>query len=187
MVSTTPSNGATQAELFGVEINFAHPMDEESVEDAIVVSPEPEETDYVYTYWDESSVRLNLYFPQENSTAYTVTIPAGVKDRYGQAMAQDFVLSFSTRPREPGTVHHQALGSGHPQRLRRPTGGGSLLEPPSPRFRALHAGQADPHGLRDRLGQIREPPPTGERAGEGVVAGHARLRAQRERPQHRHA
>lgn len=101
VASTKPASGTTQAELGAVEVFFAHPMDEESVEDAIVVSPAPEE-EQVYTYWDESSVHLHLYFPQQNSTAYKVTIPAGVKDRYGQTLAQDFVLSFSTKPREPG-------------------------------------------------------------------------------------
>ena len=102
VASTTPTNGAAAAEPAGVEIYFAHPMDEQSVEDAIVVSPAPEEEDWLYSYWDESSVELRLYFPQENSTAYTVTVPAGVKDRYGQTLAQDFVLSFTTKPREPG-------------------------------------------------------------------------------------
>ncbi len=102
VTSTTPANGDTRAELGGVQISFAHPMDEESVEDAIVISPAPEEDASLYTYWDESSVRLNLYFPQQNSSAYTVTIPAGVKDRYGQTLAQDFVLSFTTTPRPPG-------------------------------------------------------------------------------------
>lgn len=109
--STTPTNGAIQVELSGIEIYFAHPMDEQSVEDAIVISPTPEE-DQVYTYWDESSVHLHLYFPQQNSTAYTVTIPAGVKDRYGQALAQDFVLSFSTKPREPGLYIIKPWGVG---------------------------------------------------------------------------
>ena len=101
VTSTTPSNGTIRFELGAVEIFFAHPMDEKLVEDAIVVSPAPEE-EQVHTYWDESSVHLSLYFPQQNSTAYTVTIPAGVKDRYGQTLAQDFVLSFSTKPHEPG-------------------------------------------------------------------------------------
>jgi uncharacterized protein YfaS (alpha-2-macroglobulin family) len=100
--STTPSNGTTQAELRGVEIYFAHPMDEQSVEDAIVITPALEEDEYSYSYWDQSSVRLYLYFAQQNSTAYTVTVPAGVKDRYGQTTAQDFVLSFTTKAREPG-------------------------------------------------------------------------------------
>jgi len=102
VTGTIPTNGAIQVELSGVvELYFAHPMDEESVESAIVVSPAPEE-DQVYSYWDESSVHLSLYFPQQNSTAYTVTVPAGVKDRYGQTLAQNSVLSFSTRAREPG-------------------------------------------------------------------------------------
>jgi hypothetical protein len=101
VASTTPSNGAIQSELGAVNIFFAHPMDEKSVEDAIVVSPAPDEAQF-HTYWNQSSVHLSLYFPQQNSTAYTVTIPAGVKDRYGQTLTQGFVLSFSTKPHEPG-------------------------------------------------------------------------------------
>jgi hypothetical protein len=102
VTGSTPSNEATRAELGGVEIHFAHPMDEESVEDAIVVTPPLQEEDQYYTYWDQSSVNLTYYFPLDNSTAYTVTVPAGVKDRYGQTLAQAFVLSFTTKPREPG-------------------------------------------------------------------------------------
>lgn len=100
--TTSPYNGATQVEIWGVDITFVGPMDEESVEENIVISPAPEDEDQVYSYWDVSSARLHLYFPMDYSMSYSITIPAGVEDRYGQALASDFVLTFTTAARKPG-------------------------------------------------------------------------------------
>ncbi|MDP2948432.1 MAG: Ig-like domain-containing protein, partial [Chloroflexota bacterium] len=124
ILSTTPPNGASQTSVGNVEIAFSNPMDEESVEESIVISPPPEEGQ-TYTYWspsdafgmprapvggpsDASGIRLILYFPMDYSTTYTVTIPAGSKDRYGQSLAQDFVLTFTTARRPPGVAINKA-------------------------------------------------------------------------------
>ncbi len=110
ILSTTPPNGASQASVGNVEILFSNPMDEESVEGSIVISPAPEEGQS-HTYWnpsDQSKTRLALWFPMDYSTTYSVTIPAGSKDRYGQSLGQDFVLTFTTARRPPGVAINKA-------------------------------------------------------------------------------
>ena len=79
IVRTDPSDGASAAPPFGgLRIIFSAPIDEETLEDKIVVDPEPwrEYETYYYTY--DSSYAL--YFDSEPSTTYTITIAPGIAD-----------------------------------------------------------------------------------------------------------
>jgi uncharacterized protein YfaS (alpha-2-macroglobulin family) len=101
VVSTKPANGETEADRWSVNMIFATPMDEESVEDNISITPEPEE-DSMWVNCDPSCINLYMNFPMGYSTAYTITIGAAAKDRYGRTLGQDFVFSFVTEPHPPG-------------------------------------------------------------------------------------
>ncbi len=111
VVSTKPANGATAAERWGVDITFATPMDKESVEDNITITPQPDE-DRTWVSCDSSCVYLHVGFPMGYSTAYTVTIGAAAKDRDGRTLGEDFVLNFVTAPHPPGVSIRKPGGMG---------------------------------------------------------------------------
>jgi uncharacterized protein YfaS (alpha-2-macroglobulin family) len=101
VVSTKPADGETDAELWGVNITFASPMDEESVESSLSIEPQPDE-DRMWLSCAPPCVQLHIGFPMDYSTAYTVTIDAAAKDRYGRSLGEDFVLNFVTEPHPAG-------------------------------------------------------------------------------------
>jgi len=98
--STDPEDGSRAAERYGVSITFTNPMDEESVEDNIVIAPEPEDDPYFYWEWDRPILHVNLQM--EPSTAYRVTLSTEAKDRYGQRLAEPLDLNFVTDRLQPG-------------------------------------------------------------------------------------
>jgi uncharacterized protein YfaS (alpha-2-macroglobulin family) len=96
--ATSPAND--ESEIFQrrqVSLDFSTVMNTETFRNRIIISPEPEEwlpevTDYAdYT-------RLTLSFDQVEGTTYTVTLLAGAEDIYGNAIQDDYVLTFSTSP-----------------------------------------------------------------------------------------
>jgi len=76
-------------------------MDEESLEDNISITPQPEE-DSTWVSCDSSCTKLYINFSMDYSTAYTITIGAAAKDRYERSLGEDFVFSFVTEPHPPG-------------------------------------------------------------------------------------
>lgn len=101
VVSTKPADGETQANRWGIDITFATPMDEESVESNISIEP-LEDEDRMWVSCATSCVHLHIGFPMDYSTAYTVTIGGATQDRYGSTLGEDFVLNFVTEPHPPG-------------------------------------------------------------------------------------
>ncbi|MDO8690207.1 MAG: Ig-like domain-containing protein, partial [Dehalococcoidia bacterium] len=112
--STNPKQGDRQAQQFGVEIQFTNPMDTDSVEKAISVSPQPASGDLRF-FWLQvqqggksgkgalpADQRLRVFFPINPSSDYTVTIGPGALDRYGQPLkGAPFRLSYTTAPATP--------------------------------------------------------------------------------------
>jgi len=107
VVSTSPANGATRADPWGVSITFATPMDEESVESNISIEPQQDE-DRLWVSCDPSCVRVSIGFVMDYSTAYTITIGGAAKDRYGRTLGEDFALSFVTAPHPAGVSIRKA-------------------------------------------------------------------------------
>jgi len=101
VLSTKPTNGATAADRWGVNITFATPMDEESVESNISIEPQQDESQ-MWVSCDPSCIQLHIGFSMDYSTAYTITIDGAAKDRYGRSLGEDFVLSFVTEPHPAG-------------------------------------------------------------------------------------
>ena len=83
LVMTEPADGATAAYRYGVSLTFSHPIDVDTLDGRVRISGiEPDEVTPGY------SDGLNAYYyaQLEPSTTYTVTIAAGIADRYGQTM-----------------------------------------------------------------------------------------------------
>ncbi len=99
ITSTTPCNDCTADPWGGFSIKFATPMDRTTLTDRIIIDPAPAAG--YDTYYSDYDNRLNLSFPLEPSTAYTVTLQPGMADVYGNTIAREMVVRFNTRPYAP--------------------------------------------------------------------------------------
>src|SRR5438094_10124260 len=90
---TFPANGQKDAGRYGVGLQFASPMEPDSLEGKIHISgiSDKDLEGKVYTYAFGLSASLTL----EASHSYTVTFDAGAKDQYGQVMGA-YTFSFTT-------------------------------------------------------------------------------------------
>lgn len=101
VIGTTPADGST-ADIWqnGVSIDFASPMNDETIEDQITVSPDPGNIDYFINEWDEG-YSVFLQFTLEPETEYTVTVPGTAADPYGNTLGEDYTFSFNSAPVPP--------------------------------------------------------------------------------------
>lgn len=96
VVGSDPIDGSTFANPYGFTIFFASPMNPETLNERVVVTPELYDTpDFFYREWDDG---LSISFPLEPSTDYTVTLEAGAEDVYGNVIESPFTFSFQTGP-----------------------------------------------------------------------------------------
>ncbi|MFN0096729.1 MAG: Ig-like domain-containing protein [Dehalococcoidia bacterium] len=93
-----PSQGATSADRYGVNLEFSNPMDETTFEGRVSLTGfTREQVDQsLYAFDRNMGVGLSL----RPSTSYTFTIAPGVKDRYGQELGA-YTLSFTTGKLQP--------------------------------------------------------------------------------------
>ncbi|MCI0397315.1 MAG: Ig-like domain-containing protein [Chloroflexi bacterium] len=95
VISTTPADGAVADRWQrGVNVQFASPMDLDTLEGQIVVEPAPDEIDNVF--FDEFGFNLYLEFDLERNTEYRITIPGSAADPYGNTLGQDYTWQFRT-------------------------------------------------------------------------------------------
>lgn len=96
VVSTYPTAGQTIEPYGGsVSVQFNTLMDEKSFAGKVRVSPEPK-TLQIY-----GGQYLQINFPLLPATAYTITVDAGVKDIYGNAIDAPFSFTFNTTDARP--------------------------------------------------------------------------------------
>src|SRR6185503_1075524 len=76
-------------------------------EPAIDIEPKPTQ---VYTYWSDYNLSFYLGWDLKPSTDYVVTLGAGMRDPYGNAIPEGQTVSFRTAPRPP-EVFFNARGS----------------------------------------------------------------------------
>lgn len=109
VVRTDPFPGAENVEPYGgFTFYFSSPMNIESLEDRVVVEPEPwRDYDRYYNSYDYS---YTVSFPTEPSTDYTITLLPGAEDIYGNAIEEAFVAEYSTAP-YPSSVSIRAPGN----------------------------------------------------------------------------
>jgi hypothetical protein len=99
VVRTDPFDGQPDAQLYGLTLFFASPMNPETLADKITIEPQPwRETDTYYSDYDYS---YTLSFPVEPSTDYTITIAAGAEDVYGNRLEQPITLRYRTIAYDP--------------------------------------------------------------------------------------
>jgi uncharacterized protein YfaS (alpha-2-macroglobulin family) len=99
ILGTFPENGTTQGNYGGdFRIQFASPMNIESVKDKIVITPKPtEEVQWWYNDWDWSIVGYFL----KPSTSYEIRLLPGMQDIYGNAIGEGKVVRFKTAAYQP--------------------------------------------------------------------------------------
>lgn len=95
VIYTNPQDGGQRASL---EINFTTPTQTGSLDDLITVSPPVDE---VYAWGGSNNISLYGYGIFQPDTAYTVTLSADLKDKWGQRLGRAFTTTFRTPPAEP--------------------------------------------------------------------------------------
>ncbi len=99
IIRTVPAAGGVPERFQrGVVIQFASPMDWDTVEGNIRIDPEPERmTSYINQYSNEISLDFNL----ELNTTYTIIVPGFVADPYGNTLGEPYTFRFTTQGRVP--------------------------------------------------------------------------------------
>ena len=92
-VVTTPADGATAADRYGVQFQFSNPMDPTTLDDKVSLSGFT--ADQVSQATNAYDQYMYVSLPLKPSTRYTVHFAAGATDRYGQPIAP-FTFSFAT-------------------------------------------------------------------------------------------
>ena len=101
VLSTTPPDGGV-ADTWqrGFNVEFASPMDDETIIDQFIIEPAPEDPDYFVNEW-EGGYSVYVDFALEPNIDYTVTIPATAADPYGNTLGEDYTFTFSAPPFAP--------------------------------------------------------------------------------------
>lgn len=110
VTQTDPPNGSQNAPIGYARITFSNPMNQESVEDNISISPTSK--DDLYFFWDPSQLTVSVYYRGEPSTAYRLNLSTAAQDRYGQPLAEPLDLNFVTSRLEPYFWLSQSYGAG---------------------------------------------------------------------------
>jgi len=93
VTQTVPSAGERSAGRYGVNVRFSNPMDAASLEGLLSISGVSAEELEGNVFTEEGGVFANITL--RPSTAYTVRLAAGARDRYGQAVGP-YSFSFTT-------------------------------------------------------------------------------------------
>jgi uncharacterized protein YfaS (alpha-2-macroglobulin family) len=94
VLTTYPSDGSLADRFqYGVNIEFSGPMNPDTIDERIIIDPEP--TRVVYNL-SEGGRYTYLGFELERNSNYTITVPGDVADPYGNTLGEDYVFSFDT-------------------------------------------------------------------------------------------
>ncbi|NIM92240.1 MAG: hypothetical protein GTO18_00790 [Anaerolineales bacterium] len=94
----SPPEGQSRGFYSELTIQFASPMNIESVKSKLVITPEPEEE--ISWWYDDYLWRMNAYFLQP-STRYVIRALPGMLDIYGNATTEEYVVEFTTPAAPP--------------------------------------------------------------------------------------
>ncbi|MCB8937108.1 MAG: Ig-like domain-containing protein [Ardenticatenaceae bacterium] len=98
-----PPGGPVERFQRGVTIQFASPMDWDTVEGNIRIDPEPAT---IRPFINQFSNEISLDFNLELNTTYTIIVPGFVADPYGNTLGEPYTFRFTT----PGRVPIASLG-----------------------------------------------------------------------------
>lgn len=104
IVATEPADGAQDVARGGFSLFFASTMNIETLQDRIVIKPEPQTPPRFY--YSEWANRYTVSFDAAPSTAYTAHIASGMEDIYGNAIASSTEFRFTTAARTPLLSFH---------------------------------------------------------------------------------
>lgn len=101
VIRTVPADGAV-ADFYqsGTNIEFASPMVDATLQDQIIITPDPGPVEYYFSQW-RGSYSVNLNFRLDPETEYTVTVPATAADPYGNTLGQPYTYTFTAAPYPP--------------------------------------------------------------------------------------
>ncbi len=99
ILRSEPGNGESENRFRGAfQIYFASPMDRESLEDKVIITPQPSgEVQGQYDRWGWSLVFYGL----DPSTSYTAEILPGMADPYGNEIEEGQLITFTTAAYTP--------------------------------------------------------------------------------------
>ena len=96
----TPENGAKDVqEKYTIEIPFDTPMDENSFDNNLFITPNPEQKPSYYFSNYQNTLTINT--PLQRSTKYRITINKNAKDIYGTSLGKSHTFSFTTVAYKP--------------------------------------------------------------------------------------
>jgi len=99
ILNTRPADGEIAGQYQrGIQIIFASPMDMETLQDQLIITPEPDNPIYYFNDYDFS---LSVSFDLERNADYAVTIPGSAADFYGNTLGQDYTWEFQTSGYSP--------------------------------------------------------------------------------------
>jgi len=99
IASTSPSDGAQNVDMYnGFRLYFTSPMNTDSIESNIEITPKPTQ---VYTYWSDGDFSFYMGWNLQPSTDYQVTVKPGMTDPYGNAIPEGRSLTFRTAAIQP--------------------------------------------------------------------------------------
>lgn len=110
IVETEPRAGEQDAYTHGLSLYFASPMAIDSLAGKVRIEPAPAEAPT--TYYSDWNNRFAVSFDAQPDTNYRVTVAAGMRDIYGNAIAEPLTFAYKTAPRPPevGFVLPGAVG-----------------------------------------------------------------------------
>jgi hypothetical protein len=106
--STYPADGDTGIYPWSsLQITFNAPINPDSLVlgKNLIIRPTVAATE-VYTYWWSSNTSLEISFPTESSTRYSVRLGADIEGRYGQTLGQSTTIGWETSAQSPMIYLH---------------------------------------------------------------------------------
>lgn len=95
VINTSPPDGTVANNWQrGISIEFASPMNDETIDGQIVISPDPGDVDYFFNQW-EGGYSVYIDFELVPGQLYTVTVPASATDPYGNTLGEDYTFTFT--------------------------------------------------------------------------------------------
>jgi hypothetical protein len=92
LYSNIPNDEKNLDTTVTLQLDFSHEMNHTSVEDSIVLSPDPVYT--LATSWDDNTLMIDMALAY--GTTYNLTLSSTAKDVRDLPMKNDFILHFST-------------------------------------------------------------------------------------------
>ncbi len=96
LISSRPTDGQENWWVYeDVSFVFASPMDTKAFTDYLRIEPSIPITD-VYTYWSEYDTQVQIGFPKEPASPYSITLSADTPDKHGAPLGIGVLIRFTT-------------------------------------------------------------------------------------------